>query len=699
MHATPSQLAVPGQSSGRSHELLHPFSYSHPNTSKASDISIGVQSTSTTAQSSPWDHQELTHQQRPEGRSTARATARGINRVASKAPSITSCATSRSRSRAPSVRARSRAPSPTPLRSHIELPNTFPIAPSPTQNTLAIPTTDTVPPTPESLPPIPTSLLNEETLWPILTIPRYDDCPTIPNERAYWSLRPVTLTFPNAKVPDDWISCTHPEGRLYFYHPEKRIYTDADVREHKIRAILAAFEARLHGMIREQSLELPPNYELVMYLESRPVSGGYNWLYYYVDRKTRSLFWLNEYDIFTILDPDLPCIRTLSDIKYGIEAQYWTHCEMYPYNHEMSDEVFLELSGILTFASTDMVTSMTSTVTYRSDDVHRMLGLVKSAKGMYNPCYTGHHLSRLMGLFAHQRYLNRYGQTYARLGRTQSVLDTKKHPKTPLITLLSPLFWNAPEVHLRALEKIWIDGIITIEPWSGFIGKLQNEWQEFVLYSTVLLNANVAFLAIPSVGDGSKQLSAAQISSNLSIVTSVGSILLGLLLVRQHRVKSRDTAHDAWRYLSSRKHPTLGLETLAIIYSLPYALLMWAMVTFLLAFSFECFGTPDRVGVFFFGAVWIAIAILVGWCIFTGWESSETTLMSTLRAWRMRLFREKDGDGDNDTSSGEGSSDVQSLEEKLVARRWMTRIFKHGVFPHSNDRPITEMQERASSTV
>ena len=63
----------------------------------------------------------------------------------------------------------------------------------------------------------------------------------------------------------------------------------------------------------------------------------------------------------------------------------------------------------------------------------------------------------------------------------------------------------------------------------------------------MLLNANVAFLAIPSVDNGSSSISPAQISSSLSIVTSVGSILLGLLLVRQHRVKSKETAEEAVR--------------------------------------------------------------------------------------------------------------------------------------------------------
>ena len=70
--------------------------------------------------------------------------------------------------------------------------------------------------------------------------------------------------------------------------------------------------------------------------------------------------------------------------------------------------------------------------------------------------------------------------------------------------------------------------------------------------ATVLLNANVAFLAIPSVDTGDGHVSAAQISSYLSIVTSVGCILVGLLLIRQHRVKSKETAEEAVRPHTAR---------------------------------------------------------------------------------------------------------------------------------------------------
>lgn len=56
----------------------------------------------------------------------------------------------------------------------------------------------------------------------------------------------------------------------------------------------------------------------------------------------------------------------------------------------------------------------------------------------------------------------------------------------------------------------------------------------------MLLNANVAFIGTPRAVD----LTAADIASYFSISTSVGSIVLGLLLVRQNQTKGRETAND-----------------------------------------------------------------------------------------------------------------------------------------------------------
>jgi len=64
----------------------------------------------------------------------------------------------------------------------------------------------------------------------------------------------------------------------------------------------------------------------------------------------------------------------------------------------------------------------------------------------------------------------------------------------------------------------------------------------------------------------------------------------------------------------------VGLEMLAVLYSLPYALLLWAMVTFLLAFGFECFLKHDPASTFILLAVWIVVSSLMLWYLKTTWN-------------------------------------------------------------------------------
>ena len=72
-------------------------------------------------------------------------------------------------------------------------------------------------------------------------------------------------------------------------------------------------------------------------------------------------------------------------------------------------------------------------------------------------------------------------------------------------------------------------------------------WLIYVNSGTVLLNANVAFLAIPNIAtqQGEVSRSPSEIASYLSLAASVGATMLGLLLVRQNRTKNRETAEEA----------------------------------------------------------------------------------------------------------------------------------------------------------
>jgi len=191
----------------------------------------------------------------------------------------------------------------------------------------------------------------------------------------------------------------------------------------------------------------------------------------------------------------------------------------------------------------------------------------------------------------HHRFLNFYGQPGARLDFTHSV-HGKKRQRSYLIRVLSPLLFYTPDSHLQSLDELWVDELLRLVSWNKFIEKLDHEWVGLILYATILLNANVAFLAIPGVNNGQVGVSrsASQQASYLSITSSLGSIILGLLNTHQNRSRSYDYAVGARHSLSDYSclntvpqtdflfrvtHPVYGLEVLAILYALPYALLMW----------------------------------------------------------------------------------------------------------------------------
>ncbi len=152
------------------------------------------------------------------------------------------------------------------------------------------------------------------------------------------------------------------------------------------------------------------------------------------------------------------------------------------------------------------------------------------------------------------RYVNFYGEPGPFLGSTDTQME--RLSRTAVIVLLSPFLFFAPDIHYIAFYEIWCKHISQTD-WSAFIRKLSTEWQDFVinvrtdminsranlthLQATVLLNANIAFLAIQSIDDSSvdKGRSPAQVASYVSTIMSVGSIILGLLLLQKYRHKNR----------------------------------------------------------------------------------------------------------------------------------------------------------------
>ena len=80
------------------------------------------------------------------------------------------------------------------------------------------------------------------------------------------------------------------------------------------------------------------------------------------------------------------------------------------------------------------------------------------------------------------RFLNFYGQPEARLDRGQSVHGTSTNERTWFIKTISIFLFSAPDVHLKTLQKMWVDGMMHKAVWESSLRKVNDEWREFILY-------------------------------------------------------------------------------------------------------------------------------------------------------------------------------------------------------------------------
>lgn len=433
-------------------------------------------------------------------------------------------------------------------------------------------------------------------------------------------IAPVTTQFVRDSVPEDWVPLIHPEGALYWRNQNAPIYTDANMCDpnlcQRIEEALAEIEK-----LKENAPGLPlGDWELALQLEDDETDGPIC-LYYYVRHSTRCLFWLHNFNPESAM-ADLRGVTERTHIHLALQVQYWYHWEMYPHNRRVPNSLVEELLGMLVHAGVDCMTSQNSTAPYSEGELTKFIGYVNRVTSIggnygFSACVVG----RLMSFFLHARYINFYGQEGARLTNDQSIYDVQP-TRTYLIKILSFLFFYTPELYLKGLESVYTDFVICQHRWVRFITQLQDEWGGIIINGTVLLNANVAFLAIPSVDVGDGARTPAQLASYFSTVMSIGSVVIGLLLVRKHRNKPHDSATEVDGYLRSRHNVALGFEAVAILYSLPYSLLMWSTVAFTTAFGLETlvYSRPTWTKLLV-GVIFLMVVLLIFWCVLTTVEA------------------------------------------------------------------------------
>ncbi|KAH6917978.1 hypothetical protein BKA70DRAFT_1554146 [Coprinopsis sp. MPI-PUGE-AT-0042] len=463
---------------------------------------------------------------------------------------------------------------------------------------------------------------------------RYEQVKYAEKKETELIIKPMTVDFYSKPHPQGWVPVLHPDGVLYWYNEEKKVVTENDMHDPEFLGQVTENLATFDDFISANRIQLPSNITLAFELtkDDEQITTDY----YYADHDKRVIFFLDEFKArYFKTSQDVKGVTSLVHIQHELEAQYWWsasdleftsphaahrfHIMLYPSTLPQTQAAASELKDFIFHCIADSNSSAFSTSRFDPDELYKLLSVVNAMQK--TECYqigAASFISRTMIVLAQHKFYNWYGVPQRRLYRDQTVHATT-NKRTWLIKLLSPLLFYAPDVHLGSLHALSVDGVLDGHAWSKVIKKLNEEWQEFILYATVLLNANVAFLAIQSIDtqEGSYR-SPAQLASYLSVVASIGSIIIGLLLVRQNRTRAND-----YQFLDERSHTTLGLETLAVLYSLPYVLLLFGMVSFVAAFAWHCFDSTNISTRAIMGPAWAMFAALVVWCVWVGWAHHE----------------------------------------------------------------------------
>lgn len=430
---------------------------------------------------------------------------------------------------------------------------------------------------------------------------RYSRCHYRGSNLADITVRAMTMTAHDMNVPEGWTAFVHPEGARYFVNQKTRTFTEMNICEPDICDDIEYYmQYLLDGLqqaIEEGDLALDMR-QVDLVVEPKTFGGDLViCCYYFANHRDRCLFWLDDFNPKDIIS-ECKGVQSMSHIWLAIEAQYWKHWDYFPSLCPVTQDVVDELKDTVIHATCDHLTSLQSSAAFDATELKDHLSVIDRIKvppilPADQSMQRGHAaivIGRMMYTFTHNHFVNYHGEDCVRLMFEQSVHGWKYKP-SPLMAILSPLLFFDPVAQVQELHKIFVDEVACTARWNVFCSKFKGQLQDSNLLATVLLNANVGFLAINTVDKGGRN--AIQMASYMSLVTSLGSIVLGLFFVSHDRTSGNNTATEAALFLGKLHHRKHGMEKLAIFYSLPKALLMWGMAFFFAAFSINWWTSGD----------------------------------------------------------------------------------------------------------
>ncbi|KAI0959824.1 hypothetical protein AcW1_004538 [Taiwanofungus camphoratus] len=364
-------------------------------------------------------------------------------------------------------------------------------------------------------------------------------------------------------LPEGWTQHWNPEGTCFYVKDLESLHvvTDIALQNPNFSEKLLTLIENIQLAIKTLGIILPKDIELYINLNDDNCGCSY----YLIDHSSRTEFWLEEVDSYSL---GIPQVASIEHLKFVLQEHYWTHVEYFPYR-PIANEVREELVDILRHARADQLTSDTSTFPYDADQCAKFIELinVNTACTTYMTCV----IARIWVTISRHRFDNYYGEDSARLGRDQRRLELPLVESSIIVTFCSSLLFGFPKAVKAEMELLFIHNLLYTMHWRKFASAAISNWQESSLLSAGLLVANAGFLVI-SRGFISTSTGLA------STILSTSALLSGVTLLQWYSGAVDMNAVTVADHMARIQHPKLGFAPVALIYSFPRALMFWSML-------------------------------------------------------------------------------------------------------------------------
>jgi len=285
------------------------------------------------------------------------------------------------------------------------------------------------------------------------------------------------------------------------------------------------------------------------------------------------------------------------------------HVEYFPvHNGAVASIAIPELISILSHARGDHLTSSVGTFPYNGTQCQEFIAILRngsSSSPYADVAYDGYALcfaARIWTQVARHRFLNFYGETFARLSRDQHMIELPPAQCPLVLRPVVKLLFNLPQSHVSELEKLWVDNLVYADPYKQFITNCLAEWKSSTKAAFVMFALHVL---IVTQGFGSYEIGLS------SIALSATAFIIGMILSHYHRMPLNFDTADAADYLSqSNLGANYGFHPLSIVYSLPKALLGWSAILVVLQTTLAAYAAVSHSTDVYFQAFVGALVVL-----------------------------------------------------------------------------------------